>query len=571
MHRINKTFLLGGILAAVSVFITGCIFRATIIDDGERMESTSQENEYDNTSEIGNSYNAYLYSTGALNEVVSADSFGYAVSKYTNNADRRLEVGKFIPVDVKLSASNYEEYIDWMDSKVILYTYTDLYNLENAYKNINLYQDQIVSQKYLHTEWITDLTKLPTVEQVYNKIVKNSNEYLNSHKGYFALDSKDVKYIAEILVHMLSDYYDELSKKEISRIYCMLNDVKAVGIDSTDFTVNELKTLYNARVTDDGVIMLDTEMMENLRGNQTLERTIAHEVAHLFQRMCPDHKITGLTQIGNSQYVEDFDNTGEVNSLHFQWLYEAAAELMSMNEFDAKTPLVYKNMVGYLNTLNLITLIRPNYDEKSIVASQMSTEADAIYEVFGTRTQEEQEEIAYMLYSICYIQTEREDFKAAYEKKYGAIDGQEITVKKIMKESIAQTMTKYFYKNLAECVKDGGVVLQDIFYLINTFEAALSLHIVYDEAERQEYTDEAIAFYVEAQDKFFAMIAADSGLTFENVLDGFEQYSLIIKTDKGYERNYQFSWLEQDEKDYVGTVLTTNMQSLTENIRAFVK
>ena len=54
---------------------------------------------------------------------------------------------------------------------------------------------------------------------------------------------------------------------------------------------------------------------------------------------------------------------------------------MSMNEYDAKTPLVYKNMVGYLHTLDLITLIRPNYDETSIAVSQMSTNPEKIYEI----------------------------------------------------------------------------------------------------------------------------------------------------------------------------------------------
>ena len=172
-----------------------------------------------------------------------------------------------------------------------------------------------------------------------------------------------------------------------------------------------------------------------------------------------------------------------------------------------------------------------------------------------------------MLYSICYIQTEREDFSEVYKEKYGEIDGQQITIKKLMKESVAQTMTKYFYKNLAERVRNANVALQDIFYLINTFEAALNRHVVYDDAERYEYNDESMAFYVETQEKFFEIMAEDSGIALEEVVEKFDHFALIIKTDAGYERNCQFDWLTQAEKEYVGTVLTTNIENLTVNIR----
>ena len=561
-----KKNLLAGLLIVGTLFLISNIFDK--MEDPYPQEDPNFSEDLD-TSEIPNSYNAYLYSTGNLSEVISADAFGFLVSKYTNNADRRLETGNFVPINIALQTSNYEEYINWLTDQEINYVYEDLYALDNAYEKICYYQDHITEQKTFHEDSPAAYKNIPTVDQVYDTILSNSNAYLNENEGYYRLDSTEMTLIAEILVNMLSEYYDALDQQDISRIYCMLNDVTAVGINSSDFTVNDLLETYNARVTEDAVIMLDMEMMKNLHGNQILERTIAHEVAHLFQRMCPDHKIKGLTQIGSSQYVEAFDDTGEVNSLHFQWLYEAAAELMSMNEYDVKTPLVYKNMVGYLNTLNLITLLRSNYDEKSILVSQMSTNADTLYDLFDAKTQEERDEISHMLYSICYIQTERDDFTTAYSQKYGDIDGQEITIKKIMKESVARTMTKYFYKNLAEQVHNGNVTLQDVFYLINTFEAALSLHIVYDEEERREYIDEVIEFYVEAQDKFFSMIASDSGIPFGEILERFDHYALIIDTDHGYERNYQLSWLSQDEKDYIGRVLTTNIQYLTENIRKY--
>lgn len=152
----------------------------------------------------------------------------------------------------------------------------------------------------------------------------------------------------------------------LRKIYCMLNDVKVVGIDSADFTRNDIKKVYNAAVLDDATVILDTNQIDQLRQSNSLEKTIYHEVIHLFQRQAPDAKIDGLTQIGNSQYIDSFDDTGEVNSLHYLWLYEAFAEYMSMQLNDSKIPLTYKNMVGYLNTLNLITLIRPDYQEDSI-------------------------------------------------------------------------------------------------------------------------------------------------------------------------------------------------------------
>lgn len=595
LKTILKNFLTGAVVVAMTISLAGCAFNQfDILDIGGNDYSISQDYDYsgegqnnaqnqitdnesqyptpgnsDNnyTEEVGNSFNAFLYSTGSLSSVVGTDNFGMGMSAYTNNADRRLEVGNFNPITIKLSGNNYNEFVRWVDSKDVKYVYADLYNIDNVYNNIKPYQGTISNQQHQHTDLITSISKIPTVDEVYNKIVSNSNEYLRTHKGYYSLSSDYTRLIAQILVDMVKENYSELSKTDITRIYCMLNDVTAVGIDSTDFSVNDLNQMYNARVTDDAVVMLDTEMIGQLKGSNTMERTIAHEVAHLFQRMCPDHKINGLTQIGGSQYVENFDNTGEANSLHFQWLYEAAAEQMSMNEYDAKTPLVYKNMVGYLHTLDLITLIRPNYDETSIAVSQMSTNPDKIYEVFGAKTDEEKREIAHMLYSICYIQTEREDFVTVYEKANGSIQGKETTVKKIMKESIAQTMTKYFYKNLAERVHNGSVTLQDAFYLINTFEAALNLHIVYDDAERVEYNDESIKFYIETQNKFFQMIAQDSGMTYDEIVEKFGNYALIIKTDAGYQRNCQFNWLDQDEKEYVATMLTTNINSLTYNIR----
>lgn len=220
------------------------------ITDNESQSPTPGNSDNNYAEKVGTSFNAFLYSTGSLSSVVGTDNFGMGMSAYTNNVDRRLEVGNFNPITIILSGNNYNEFVRWVDSKNVTYVYANLYNIDNVYNNIKPYQSTISNQKHQHTDLITSINKIPTVDEVYNKIVSNSNEYLRNHPGYYSLSSDYTRPIAQILVNMVTDNYQDLSKDDITRIYCMLNDVTAVGIDSTDFSVNDLNQIYNARVTD---------------------------------------------------------------------------------------------------------------------------------------------------------------------------------------------------------------------------------------------------------------------------------------------------------------------------------
>lgn len=238
-----------------------------------------------------------------------------------------------------------------------------------------------------------------------------------------------------------------------------------------------------------------------------------------------------------------------------------------MDLYGANTPLVYKNMVGYLNTLNLITLLRPEYSSDSIEISQLSVDPESVYELFGADTPEERVEIANMLFSICYIQNDREDFEAAYEEKYGSIDDQQATVKRVMKQSVIKTMTKLFYENLAERIANSEVTLEDAFYLINVFEAALNLHLIYDDESRYDLNEDPVTFYLAVQNQFFEAVAADSTLTFEALVNAFNQYALVTENKGAYLRNCSFTWLSEKERAFIFQVLTTNISNLTLNIR----
>ena len=460
--KLKQLIATGAIVGVLVTSLTACspasfVFdiAGTVFDDNQ---TSSYTQSYDETNEtyddnntlsgtgnatVGESNNYLLYAQNSgLSTTIGTDLFGYGESKNNDNADRRVQEGPFKAIDVNLSASNYNKFTGAIMSKKVIYKYSDLYGIDAAISEANKYTSKTETQKHQHTDLICNINKIPSKDVLRDKIQSNTSEYLRNNPHLFELDSSYMDLLVDILVETLEQNYDQLSTEDKTRIYCMLNDIKLVGVNSADFTTNDLKQMYNARVTDEGVVMIDPEIMKQLRGKNTVEKTVAHEVGHLFQRMCPDHVIAGYTQIGNSQFFDSFENTNKPNSLHFQWLYEATAEQMSMNLYNSRTPLVYANMVGYLRTLDLITLIRPGYEENSIAASQMSTNPNKIYELFGAKTADEKREVINLLYSICYIQNEREDFVAAYESKYGDMPSDDTTIKIEMKNGVAQTMTK---------------------------------------------------------------------------------------------------------------------------------
>lgn len=585
--KLKQLIATGAIVGVLVTSLTACspasfVFdiAGTVFDDNqpsyEQNIDYNEEPTYSNDNTlsngdsaiVGESNNYLLYAQNtSLSTVMGTDLFGYGESKKNDNADRRLQEGPYKAIDVDLSTSNYNKFTGALMSKKVVYKYSDLYGIDAAINEANKYSNQTSSQKHQHTDLICSINKIPSKDVLRSKIQSNTNEYLRKNPHLFELEDSYMDLLVDILVRTLEQNYDQLSNDDKTRIYCMLNDIKLVGVDSTDFTTNDLKQMYNARVTDEGVVMIDPEMIKQLRGKNTIEKTIAHEVGHLFQRMCPDHVIEGYTQIGNSQFFDKFEKENKPNSLHFQWLYEATAEQMSMNLYNSRTPLVYENMVGYLRTLDLITLIRPGYEENSITASQMSTNPNKIYEIFGAKTDAEKKEVINLLYSICYIQNEREDFIFAYENKYGDMPTDNTNIKREMKNGVAQTMIKLFYRNLAERVANTDVKLQDVYYLINAFECCLNRHLTYDDSSRYSLQKETLEYYVEVQNQFFEYIAKDSGMTFDEIVDGFNSYSLIIKDGKTLQRNYSFNWLDEEEKRYVGDLITSNIYDFTLNIR----
>ena len=313
---LRLVLITGASVCLMATSLVGCVIHSLLSDNtptASKPESSYTEiyEEEDkgpvlDFNEIaGESLNYRLYANkyNSLSSVIPTDAFGMLSSKNNDNADRRLERGEYQGIDINLTKESYNTFAKWVNSKDVTYVYADLYDINRIMDYIDDYDNEILAQSSQHTDLITSIDKIPTPLEIESVIVKNTNNFMRNNNGYYSVDGTYVKMISNIFVDIITEYHDKLSEEDLTRLYCMLNDIVLVGIDSMDFTVNDLKTGYNARVTEDGVIMLDIDQMKNIHGENTIERTLAHEIIHIFQRMCKDHQIEGMTQIGNSQYV----------------------------------------------------------------------------------------------------------------------------------------------------------------------------------------------------------------------------------------------------------------------------
>ena len=179
-------------------------------------------------------------------------------------------------------------------------------------------------------------------------------------------------------------------------------------------------------------------------------------------------------------------------------------------------------------------------------------------------------EAIYLLYSIDYLQNNRDDFERVYKSKTGNNASLNVdtrnAIKMEMKNSIFLSLSKMFYRNLADRIANTEVSIQDVFYLINAFEEDISYHTDYD--ENIAVYERMISGYTELQNSFFRMLAGSDHESYEDVIKSFNTYSMAIKTGQGLQRNCELSWLSDEEKEFIfEQMVTGNISYMTSNIR----
>lgn len=522
------------ITMATIITLSGC----SLIPNGDRARYS------DNNSNTDFSYSSKdtsidnTTSNTAADETIINDTITVAFGDYYIPMKDTSE-GKKTTTKINFTNSNYNSIKSYLNSLNVIYEYENLYNFNESlteYNKLNLVNT--------HSNKLKNIT----VDELYNMIVNNNKEYKKSVKTsiYKELNSNEIRQICELIVETVNKYIKENKDIKVDRIKCVLSNLKMY---------KQTSSVANAFVTDDNCLIISPNMLEVaslINGKGTDKDIFIHEIVHLLQKGCNCDLENNSNLKRNFGISYGFNNV-KVNSLDFTWLYEASAEKNMMN-LTGHDPLVYQNMIGYLESLSLVNLVDDNYNVKGTEELSFKRSLNDLYNYFEVTTDGEKKEILNMMYSIEIMQQAPTDFYKVLEEQTGKnktsilVDEVNYTVK----VSICETLSKLFYRNLSKNIVNKDVTLEDVFYLISLFENDLNSHIKYKDSEKYSYNEEFINTYIDIQNNFFYQLSKSMNCSQEDIENKFDNYTAYIKNSNGgIVNNYSLSFLNKEKIDYL--------------------
>lgn len=488
----------------------------------------------------------------ALGETPDASSTTYSQDNNFVSYDEyiNLEDNAFtsisMPMDTNVIAFDeldYNEFINYLDQMETEYYEEDLFGIDEA---LAAYQNSFVAGSQHDNLEFLGRTSL-TSEELYEQVKKNNKEYLNS--GEFEsnfvdeLDSKQLKEITAILADEINYYIATNPNVDASSVMCFLSDLKIFS----DSSIN------NARVTEDKCMNINYSMIDLSRkmypNVDVFKAVIHHEGQHMMQPNCCD---AGNIKADDAYSIcARWDNL-KTNPLYWSWALDAVATKNTMDRLGEEA-IDYPILVRYLETIKQSAIIRNDNTTSSYEDIFFTTDLNSFFNYFGCETLDQKVEIIKMMYSLEIMQKQDAGFYELYSQKYG-IDNvsQEVMddVNYRLKASICETLTKIFYKNLAQEVYQSKLTYQNAFYMISLFEATLNAHLQYTNLGKADYNLPFIDKYLEIQNNFFAFIADDNKYTQAEIESLYENYAIYCSNgDNTYFNNCDLTQYS-DKKAY---------------------
>ncbi len=458
----------------------------------------------------------------------------------TNSVDIKTSLSeeelKLLEQETSLSELEYSKFISDIHSLPVEYENSEYFQIQQAfsrYENIKEYDTE--SSNFIKDGKVDE-------EALRKKVIENNNNYFANKKSgkYSLLDNATFEKVFRSLIDSIN----------YNLQYTPNIDIAQLDDNLTNLRIFRMTTPGSGMVTDDAIVAVNLEVIATRQSEYPnvdyLRMTVLHEGNHFVQASSvKEREQEGYSKnVGVAYAWDDL----AVNPLFYTWYTESSAEHLKLYQYgDGAEITTYENQVKGLEMMTLATLPKEGVDSTSLAKVSLQPNLTQLFTIFNCQTKEEQLEVLNMMYAmeICYNQP------TEFSKFYKEQTGQTLEIynyQDSLKGSIAKTLTKNFYENLATYLSKGKSV-KDIFSLITTFEVEMARFTRYTNTEFMDTNESFLSMYREIQEEFFSLLSENLNMNVEEITSLYNTYyhdeiSNISQSD-----------LSSDSKDFINKLL----------------
>lgn len=463
-------------------------------------------------------------------------------NNYVNVKDEILNL------NCSINDSNLTAFQTTISNIQVDYPNVDSYGITeslNAYNSLNS-NENIKSREIIKNNKVD-------YNILYDVIEKNNKEYKENNENdnyYTKLNSNILSDVVEIIVDTIN--YN-------------IQHNKTIDLNVLDYKLKNLKVFefsdfgYAFYSQDDIALALNLGAIPDDSNDKisALEEIVIHETNHIMQDATFSKDPSVEQNLGVCYRFKNVD----LNALYWVWYVEAAAQnnVLIQKNIDVSDSIIYDTNVSSLNTLNSTSvLIKNSTKELSYITAQ--SDINEFFKYFNCKTNEEKEEIINMMVAYNLVLDEYDNIYSAKFFDSNNISD-EYNFKKELKASIGQTMTKIFYKNLAEKIKGISFRLEDVFSLISVFETELSKEIWYNSVENIPYMDDFYKNYQLIQTEFFELISRSLDINISDIEEYYVNYHNTVD-----QSNFNNSLFNSEQNNFYKEIYLNNNYNKTKTV-----
>ena len=423
----------------------------------------------------------------------------------------------------------------------------------------------------------------------FNRYYQNINEltYIVRKNGIYKFDIinidneliEKVIEIKNITVSNTKDYYTkELSSSEIKKVCDVIMEV--IDANSKDYDINNISYLFSklvivekstttsfAYVADPSksndfiCLVINPTLMDSysdlakIKGEEDNvefnKKVLWHELMHLLQNLSNDfNKENGL----ESGPFKKFENSDvKVNSTWIRWLLEGSAERKMVDDLSTN-PSNYKRTLSYLTTYDLSRIFDDDYEVGDLSKSVYTNNLNEMFNKLNIKSDKDKINFLKMMYSIDITQNKNEDFWQYYEEKNNVkledSDKREIIIE-LRKEAV-KDMSSTYYKGLLSSLKSGKINdINTVFYFLRLWEIDSSSHLESTTNECSKTVLDYVKWQNNVENSFFEAISNNTKLSYDEVKDLYDNYSLTSVKNGKTINNYDESIFSNNKNNFI--------------------